>query len=218
MVVYITTNLINTKKYIGKDINNNPNYLGSGTYIKKAIKKYGKKNFKKEILEYCSSKDELWQKEEWWLNFHDVENNSLFYNKTNKAFGNSGQTIEGKEKISKARKGWKPTDEMKKKMSEGKKGHKMYTDEWRTKISNSLKGKHKSEEFKKHQSEITKGNTNRRKMVLQYDKQGDFIKEWESAFKAALSLNKKTGAAITEVCNGKGKRKSIYGYIWKYKN
>lgn len=149
----------------------------------------------------------------------DIDFSLCMYNQVYKSFEFYEEKFpKGYEKISKARKGWKPTDEMKKKMSEGKKGHKMYTDEWRTKISNSLKGKHKSEEFKKHQSEITKGNTNRRKMVLQYDKQGDFIKEWESAFKAALSLNKKTGAAITEVCNGKGKRKSIYGYIWKYKN
>lgn len=55
MVIYITTNLINGKQYIGKDARNNPKYLGSGTYLIKSIKKYGKENFKKEIIEHCSS-------------------------------------------------------------------------------------------------------------------------------------------------------------------
>jgi hypothetical protein len=50
MIIYCITNLINGKKYIGSDSNNNPKYMGGGTYLKKAIKKYGKENFKKEII------------------------------------------------------------------------------------------------------------------------------------------------------------------------
>lgn len=216
MVIYLTTNLINGKKYIGKDINNRPGYLGSGIYIKQAIQKYGKENFKKTILEYCISKKHLMEREEYWLNKFDAENNSEFYNKTNKAFGNSGQTEEGKRKISISRKGWKPTEEQKLKMSKSKKGHPMYTEEWKQKISQSTKGIKKSEDFKKWQSENQKGNINRRKKVIQYDMDGNFIKEWDYVLEAAYSLGKKTGAAITEVCNGK--RKSIYGYVWKYKS
>tara|TARA_Y100001938_G_scaffold133516_1_gene192982 strand:+ start:109 stop:258 length:150 start_codon:yes stop_codon:yes gene_type:complete len=49
VVVYKITNNINERVYIGKDINDNPNYLGSGILIKKAIRKYGKDNFIKEI-------------------------------------------------------------------------------------------------------------------------------------------------------------------------
>jgi hypothetical protein len=52
--------------------------------------------------------------------------------------------------------------------------------------------------------------------ILQYTLDNTFIKEWNSATEAALFLNKKTPAAIYEVCNGK--RKTIYGYKWKYKN
>ena len=40
MVIYKTTNLVNGKQYIGKDTKNNPTYLGSGTFLKKAIQKY----------------------------------------------------------------------------------------------------------------------------------------------------------------------------------
>ena len=70
-------------------------------------------------------------------------------------------------------------------------------------------------EFKEKISESLKGNTNRRKKVIQYNMNGEFIKEWECVLEAARFLGKTQGAGITEVCNGS--RKSIYGYIWKYK-
>jgi hypothetical protein len=123
---------------------------------------------------------------------------------------------ETKQKISKTLKGKKRSDETKQKMSENRKGHLMYNDEWREKIRQGNLGKKKSKETKQNMSDIKKGNTYRRKTVLQYDKNENFIKEWSSAYEAALFLGKKTGAPITEVCNGK--RKSIFNYIWKYKN
>ena len=49
--VYQITNLINNKKYIGKHSGElNDSYLGSGENVKNAIKKYGKENFRKDIL------------------------------------------------------------------------------------------------------------------------------------------------------------------------
>lgn len=50
MDVYLTTCLSNGKIYIGKNKNSDPNYYGSGTLIKRAMSKYGKKSFTKEIL------------------------------------------------------------------------------------------------------------------------------------------------------------------------
>ena len=52
--VYITTNILNDKKYIGVVASNKPknNYLGSGVILQHAIKKYGKENFTKKIIKH----------------------------------------------------------------------------------------------------------------------------------------------------------------------
>lgn len=50
MIIYKTTNLINGKIYIGKDKHNNSKYLGSGRRLIKAIQKYGRDFFLKEII------------------------------------------------------------------------------------------------------------------------------------------------------------------------
>lgn len=53
--LYKTTNLINGNYYIGVHSSNNPErdpYCGSGTLITRAVAKYGRENFKVEILKY----------------------------------------------------------------------------------------------------------------------------------------------------------------------
>jgi group I intron endonuclease len=67
MVIYKTTNLVNGKFYIGKDVKNKKSYLGSGKVLKQAIQKYGKDNFKKEILERCNTLEELDEREKYWI-------------------------------------------------------------------------------------------------------------------------------------------------------
>jgi hypothetical protein len=87
MVVYKTTNLINGKSYIGKDKHNNPNYLGSGKRLQYAIKKYGKENFKKEILEHCNSYDELRDREVFWICKFNAAESIDFYNVAEENYG-----------------------------------------------------------------------------------------------------------------------------------
>jgi len=80
MIIYKTTNLLNGKIYIGQDRNNNKNYLGSGKLLKKAIKKYGKDNFKKEILEECQSEEDLNDREVFWISQYNSTNRDIGYN------------------------------------------------------------------------------------------------------------------------------------------
>jgi hypothetical protein len=56
--IYITTNLINGKQYVGShNGTEDDNYLGSGKpAFSNALKKYRKENFKREVLEFCENK------------------------------------------------------------------------------------------------------------------------------------------------------------------
>ncbi len=67
MIIYKTTNKVNGKFYVGKDERNEPTYLGSGLILNRAIEKYGKENFEKEIIETCSNKKELSEREIFWI-------------------------------------------------------------------------------------------------------------------------------------------------------
>lgn len=78
--IYKTTNLIDNKFYIGvhKTDKIEDGYLGSGRYLKNAIKSHGKENFKREIFEFCDSYDEALLAEEKHVKLH-IEN-PLCYN------------------------------------------------------------------------------------------------------------------------------------------
>jgi len=80
-IIYKITNKINKKFYIGyhktKDVNDD--YFGSGTYLKRAIKKYGKENFYKEILYIYTNEKEAFIREKELVN-KDIINSKLCYN------------------------------------------------------------------------------------------------------------------------------------------
>ena len=58
--VYKTTNLINGRIYIGQKKGTiNLSYLGSGKLIEKAILRYGKNNFRLEVLAFATTKPML---------------------------------------------------------------------------------------------------------------------------------------------------------------
>lgn len=84
--VYCTTNRITNKFYVGSHCGKDPNYLGSGAALKKAIEKYGRHNFYKEILHYCSDHQ---HEEERLLIALDAASNPQMYNLTNSGIGGS---------------------------------------------------------------------------------------------------------------------------------
>lgn len=91
MVIYETINKVNGKRYIGKDKYNDPNYLGSGAILNKAIKKYGRENFVKTILEYCESEEHMCERERHWIQITNAQTSDVYYNIG--AGGNGGDNI-----------------------------------------------------------------------------------------------------------------------------
>lgn len=63
--IYKITNIINNKYYIGmhSTFNLEDGYFGSGKYLWNSLKKYGKENFKKEILEFFPDRKSLVDRE-----------------------------------------------------------------------------------------------------------------------------------------------------------
>ena len=77
--VYITTNLINGKQYVGDHSTNNlnhnksKNFLGSGRLFVKKVKQYGRENFTRTILMLCKSKGAC----SYWEAYHQFKNHAI---------------------------------------------------------------------------------------------------------------------------------------------
>lgn len=81
--IYETINLINGKKYIGQKKSNmflGNKYLGSGTRLHLAIKKYGEENFTVKLIEECNSEQELNEREIYWIEFYNATTSENYYN------------------------------------------------------------------------------------------------------------------------------------------
>ena len=95
MYIYKTTNLINGRIYIGlcrKAINESTKYYGSGIKILNAIRKHGKVNFKKEILESNIEDSVLLSKrEKYWIAKYHSTDKKLGYNMS--TGGTGGDTL-----------------------------------------------------------------------------------------------------------------------------
>jgi group I intron endonuclease len=89
--IYKTTNLVNGKYYIGKHSTDqlDDGYYGSGTVIKRAVKKYGRENFKTEILEFAGDESCLSKREKEIVNLDFVKDKQSY----NVAEGGGGGCI-----------------------------------------------------------------------------------------------------------------------------
>lgn len=94
--IYMTTNNVNGKSYIGM-CSSKPRfnrYLGSGKILIQAIKKYGRENFTRKILQECYSEDELRAAEKYWIEYYNANLSEQFYNIA--AGGRGGNGITGR--------------------------------------------------------------------------------------------------------------------------
>lgn len=98
--IYLTTNLINGKKYIGQHYGTTTDkYLGSGIQLTRAIKKYGKENFQREILEIVSE-NTVDEKEKYYIDLYNAVASEEYYNI---AEGGNGLDV---IKLNKAKEQW----------------------------------------------------------------------------------------------------------------
>ena len=108
--VYLITNLVNGKQYVGKHSTDNlkDGYMGSGKLIRKAEQKYGIENFSKEYLAFCDKEEKL----NWF---------EQYYIKKFKTFGEGYNLTAGGDGWS----GGQISDELRKHLSEYRKLHPM---------------------------------------------------------------------------------------------
>lgn len=210
-IVYMHENKINHKKYIGITCQKpSQRWRGGKGYkiglFKKAIDKYGWNNFEHKILCEHLSKENACLKEIYYIKKYKANNSKYGYNLCD---GGNLTT------------GYKHSKVAKEKMSASKKGiykgvnNPMYGKKG---ILAPMYGKHLTEEHKKKISEAKKGKVNAYiktlyKKIDQYDKDGNFIKTWDSISNIEKELNLKE-THISRVC--KGKRKTTGGYVFKY--
>ena len=202
-IVYKITNNINGKAYVGQTIRSlnariKQHMTCKRCIMHKAFKKYGFENFTIEILDTAYSKEELNQKEIYWISKFDT-------------FKNGYNLCEGGGQTS----GYHHTEKSKKIMSEYKKD--LYNGE-----NNPFYNKQHSEKSKKKMSEARKGmahlNDNQVKKLREshFHKKVinlDTNKVFDSVKEAANFYGLKD-THISRVC--KGKRKRTGGFRWMY--
>lgn len=162
--IYLTTNLLNGKKYIGKHKASifNEEYLGSGKIIRQAVLKNGRENFTVKCLHECETEEELNELEKFYIKKYNAQEDSNFYNiseggENGRAMLGKHQSDYQKEKASQVHKGRTRSQETRERikagiqnMSEEKKllrqqhasdSHKgkKHTEEQKERISNTLK-------------------------------------------------------------------------------
>ena len=167
--IYKITNLCNNKIYIGihKTKSIDDGYMGSGKLLKAAIKKYGKENFRKEILETFNNEESMILKEQVLVTAAFVLDENNYYimpggkfgslERNNLSFKNKRHSLETIEKIRSSAIGREHTDATRKKISKNnfsktdpvrqkehakQAGSYRKSDEHKLKISESMKKVH----------------------------------------------------------------------------
>ncbi len=158
--VYITTNLIDGKQYVGDHSTNNldDGYLGSGIILCHSIKKYGKEKFDKKILEFFYTKQEAFDTQVKYINEYNTAR-PHGYNISPKGGHqcNGGFAEETKTKISKTvKRKYKENPEYREKVIKSATGVKQSPETIEKRVS-KIRGKNHSEETKKLIGDILRG-------------------------------------------------------------
>lgn len=169
--IYVFTNKINGKQYVGQTINIEDRYKQHrkdsknkdkkpNSIFYRAIRKYGFDNFDFKVIETDIDISEIHEREKFWIKeLNTMKPNG--YNLTEGGEGTFGyrHTEESKKKMSEMKKGVpaKPkSEETRRKLSEANRGKKL-SEETKIKIGNANRGRKLTDEHKKRISETQKG-------------------------------------------------------------
>ena len=187
-LVYLTRNLINNKIYVGvhSTYDLDDGYLGTGNNIRRAIKKYGKENFKNTILYYCYDAEQMYLTESQIVNESFIKRKDTYNISTGGRGCNKGQSFsdEHKQKISKSNMGKTFSEETKKKLSDS---HKKQCN--RKGSHHSIETKYKMSELKKNMSTETKKKISESMKGKPSHNKGKFLSN-EQKQKISISLKK----------------------------
>ena len=176
---------------------NNGNGYRNNPHFWNAIKKYGWKNIRHEILLDGLAKEEAERHEILLIKSHDSANPLYGYNKSSGGGCNTGYT-------------WRLSETQRKNQSNAQK---RIHAEGRGNVFKNQSGSNNAFYGHRHSAEardkISKAQYN---PVLKYSKNGEVLAEYDNPYQAQIQ----TGAKhVLECC--KGLRKTAGGYHWKYK-
>ncbi len=198
--VYLWTNNVNGKKYLGSHIGTpDDGYTGSGVAFQRALKKYGLEKFTRELLETNLPDDQVRSREQHYLDLYEAASSRDFYNLAYEAgggFRHINQSPLIAEYKAKSLAGYrKMLDE---------RGHPC-----------GMLGKKHSEETRRQQSSSIRKSmiALKGKSVIKSDLDGLEIERFESITDAAKSVNG-SPSNIKYTCEGRFK--TAYGFKWFY--
>jgi group I intron endonuclease len=214
MIVYKITNKINGKMYIGQTISSIEERWAGHCYnssrctrMKNAINKYGKENFSIEVIEICSTQEELDEKE----TFYIKQLNTLSPNGYNLKLEGKGKGMyseEAKLRISAGLTGKKQSPEQVEKRASKCRGQKRRpateAEKERIRICNT--GRKRSDEFKKRRSQIATEQNKKRVINTETGEIVNSVKE------LALKLDK-VYSTLVNWLNGNNPNPTTWEYI-----
>lgn len=200
--IYLITNKINNKKYVGKTtqsiekrwqehISDSKREKCEIRPLYRAIRKYGIENFTIKEIEKCNT-DNLSEKEKYWIRYYNTYEDG--YNAT---LGGDGKILLDYDEIIKTYLITHNASEVARTLN--------------CSIDSVYKILKVNDIQISSAAEIAKNNLSKR--IAQYDKKGNFIKEYSSYREAEKAMGN-TQRHIGDCANGK--RKTAYGFIWKW--